>query len=128
MEIKVYISLPHNEKNFERMDDIKKRLWKMVNGKRVYISSFGETRLCGPYLDLDELDSLIAHIHRFTEVNFVVFGNGWEADRRSQIEHAVAVLYNIPHCGADEVETFFRNYIADTFKFDENPAEADTDV
>lgn len=119
MEIKVYISLPHNKKNHDHWRDIVWRLRRMVNGKRVYISSFGETRLCGPYPDRDELGSLIARIHGITEVNFVVFGNGWEADRRSQIEHAVAVLYNIPHCGVDELETYFRNYIADTFRFEE---------
>lgn len=118
MEIKVYISLPHNEKNHERRRDIMKRLRDMVDNTKISISSFGEVRIRGPYPDLDELISLVNRVSSFTDVHFVVFGNGWETDRRSQIEHAVAVLYNIPHCGEDEIETFFRNYIVALFKFD----------
>lgn len=119
MEIKVYISLPRNEKNCQRWGGIMRKLRGMVDGKRVYLTSFGDVRERRPYRDYEELASLIANVGHLTEVNFVVFGNGWETDRRSQIEHAIAVLYNIPHCGADEVEPFFRNYIADTFRFEE---------
>lgn len=126
MEIKVYISLPHNERNCKCWRDIVWRLRRMVDGNRVFISSCGDVRDRGSYHD--ELTRLVDDVRKIAEVNFVIFGNGWETDRRSRIEHAVAVLYNVPHCGVDEVETFFRNYIADTFKFDENPAEADTDV
>lgn len=118
MDIKVYISLPHNEKNHERWRDIMKRLRNMVDNTKVSISSFGTVRTRGPYPDLDELITLVHDVSSFTEVHFVVFGNGWETDRRSQIEHAVAVLYNIPHCGEDEIETFFRGYVANLFKFD----------
>lgn len=116
MKIKVYISLPHNEKNYDHWHEIMKRLNDMVDDTKVCISSFGTIRLRGPYPDLDELTRLVHDVSSFTEVHFVVFGNGWETDRRSQIEHAVAVLYNIPHCGVDEIEPFFRGYIANMFK------------
>lgn len=118
MEIKVYISLPHNEKNCQRWGGIMRKLRGMVDGKRVFLTSLGDVRERRPYLKDEELAEFITNAHHLTEVNFVVFGKGWETDKRSQIEHAVAVLYNIPHCGVEEIETFFRNYIASTFKFD----------
>lgn len=132
MEIVVYISLPGGEMDYnqqsahyDRRRTIIKRLRQMVDGVTVTFSSFGRTRTSALGFTLDALAQGISEI---AKVNFVIFGDGWERDKQCRIEHATAVLYGITHCGEDEIETFFRDYITGVFKLDKNPAKADTDV
>lgn len=117
MDIVVYISLPPDDKNIERWRAIMKRLRDMVDNTTVTFISLGRLRNREPSSGLDDLTNGISEL---AKANFIIFGEGWQIDKHCQVEHTVAVLYGMTHCGEDEIETFFSNYITNSFKIGMN--------
>lgn len=132
MLITVYISRPDyppgSMLGYDREIEIMDRLRKMAVETKVTFIQHHRPNPKSTGFGADPLDDLSEGILAIRGVDFVIFDEGWKIDKRCLVEEEAVVRYGKPHCMVTEIETFFRHYITNAFRFKEEPAEADTDV
>ena len=121
MIITVYISQPHcppnSMVNCNRAIEMMDRLREMVDETKVELVQHHRPNPKHTLCERDNaLDDLSEGILAMRGADFVIFDEGWKTDKRCLVEDETVVRYGKPHCEVDELETFFRNYIANAFK------------
>lgn len=114
MQIKVYISQPYHELGYEQYHDIIDRLRQLTDGQKVRFLALNPVR---SFRSETAFDDLVEDIPKLAEADFIIFDEHWKLDRRCLVEDEIAARYGIPRCRVDEIETFFRNFICNAFKF-----------